>query len=72
MEGGGGAEPPARLAEACLRELVGRASFGHIRSVLRPVLTLDTHILTYSLLYCGGLTVGGPRQLLPAFISFIS
>ncbi|CAG4939779.1 unnamed protein product [Colias eurytheme] len=38
-------EPP-RLAEACLRELVGRASFGHIRSVLRPVLThFDRHEL---------------------------
>ncbi|XP_026727539.1 protein EFR3 homolog cmp44E isoform X2 [Trichoplusia ni] len=46
MEGGSGAEPPARLAEACLRELVGRASFGHIRSVLRPVLThFDRHEL---------------------------
>ncbi|KAI8433008.1 hypothetical protein MSG28_013879 [Choristoneura fumiferana] len=32
-------DDPPRLAEACLRELVGRASFGHIRSVLRPVLT---------------------------------
>lgn len=29
---------PPTLAESCLRELVGRASFGHIRSVLRPVL----------------------------------
>ncbi|KAJ8709972.1 hypothetical protein PYW07_009338 [Mythimna separata] len=39
-------EEPARLAEACLRELVGRASFGHIRSVLRPVLThFDRHEL---------------------------
>ncbi|XP_060807321.1 protein EFR3 homolog cmp44E isoform X1 [Amyelois transitella] len=38
-------EPP-RLAEACLRELVGRAGFGHIRSVLRPVLThFDRHEL---------------------------
>ncbi|KPJ17469.1 Protein EFR3-like cmp44E [Papilio machaon] len=35
----GAEEDPSRLAEACLRELVGRASFGHIRSVLRPVLT---------------------------------
>ncbi|CAG4951815.1 unnamed protein product [Parnassius apollo] len=42
----GGDEDPARLAEACLRELVGRASFGHIRSVLRPVLThFDRHEL---------------------------
>lgn len=31
------ADPPT-LAETCMRELVGRASFGHIRSVLRPVL----------------------------------
>ncbi|KAG7301037.1 hypothetical protein JYU34_015411 [Plutella xylostella] len=39
-------EEPSRLAEACLRELVGRASFGHIRSVLRPVLThFDRHEL---------------------------
>ncbi|KAF9410590.1 hypothetical protein HW555_010357 [Spodoptera exigua] len=46
MEGGAGEEQPARLAEACLRELVGRASFGHIRSVLRPVLThFDRHEL---------------------------
>ena len=29
---------PPTLAETCMRELVGRASFGHIRSVLRPVL----------------------------------
>ncbi|XP_026494473.1 protein EFR3 homolog cmp44E isoform X1 [Vanessa tameamea] len=39
-------DDPPRLAEACLRELVGRASFGHIRSVLRPVLThFDRHEL---------------------------
>ncbi|KPJ00758.1 Protein EFR3-like cmp44E [Papilio xuthus] len=39
-------DDPTRLAEACLRELVGRASFGHIRSVLRPVLThFDRHEL---------------------------
>ncbi|XP_061724151.1 protein EFR3 homolog cmp44E isoform X2 [Cydia pomonella] len=39
-------DTPPRLAEACLRELVGRASFGHIRSVLRPVLThFDRHEL---------------------------
>ncbi|XP_004444384.1 protein EFR3 homolog cmp44E isoform X2 [Drosophila pseudoobscura] len=37
--------PPA-LAEEVLRELVGRASFGHIRSVLKPLLThLDRHEL---------------------------
>ncbi|XP_049763760.1 protein EFR3 homolog cmp44E isoform X1 [Schistocerca cancellata] len=38
-------DPPA-LAETCMRELVGKASFGHIRSVLRPVLRhLDLHEL---------------------------
>ncbi|KAG8231136.1 hypothetical protein J437_LFUL009841 [Ladona fulva] len=37
---------PPTLAETCMRELVGRASFGHIRSVLRPVLRhLDLHEL---------------------------
>ncbi|CAH2986675.1 unnamed protein product [Chilo suppressalis] len=42
----GAEDSPPRLAEACLRELVGRASFGHIRSVLRPVLThFDRHEL---------------------------
>ncbi|XP_050667955.1 protein EFR3 homolog cmp44E isoform X2 [Leptidea sinapis] len=41
-----GCEDPPRLAEACLRELVGRAAFGHIRCVLRPVLThFDRHEL---------------------------
>ncbi|XP_065226656.1 protein EFR3 homolog cmp44E-like [Planococcus citri] len=29
---------PAMLAEACFRELVGRASFGHVKSIIRPVL----------------------------------
>ncbi|XP_069676587.1 protein EFR3 homolog cmp44E isoform X1 [Periplaneta americana] len=39
------ADPPS-LAETCMRELVGRASFGHIRCVLRPVLRhLDLHEL---------------------------
>lgn len=39
-------EDPPRLAEACLRELVGRAAFGHIRCVLRPVLRhFDLHEL---------------------------
>ena len=28
---------PSALAESCLRELVGRASFGNIRSVIKPV-----------------------------------
>lgn len=30
---------PPVLAEAVLRELVSRASFGHIRAVLKPLLT---------------------------------
>lgn len=39
------ADPPT-LAETCMRELVGRASYGHIRCVLRPVLRhLDNHDL---------------------------
>lgn len=39
-------DTPPSLAESCLRELVGRASFGHIRSVLRPLLRhLDNHHL---------------------------
>ncbi|XP_039280449.1 protein EFR3 homolog cmp44E [Nilaparvata lugens] len=37
---------PPQLAETCIRELVGRASFGHVRSVLKPVLRhLDLHNL---------------------------
>lgn len=37
---------PPMLAETCMRELIGRASFGHIRSVLRPVLKhFDLHKL---------------------------
>ncbi|XP_059622493.1 protein EFR3 homolog cmp44E isoform X1 [Phlebotomus argentipes] len=37
---------PPELAEAVLRELVSRASFAHIRSVLKPLLThLDRHEL---------------------------
>lgn len=39
-------QDPPTLAESCMRELVGRASFGHIKSVLRPVLRhLDLHKL---------------------------
>ncbi|ENN74642.1 hypothetical protein D910_09626 [Dendroctonus ponderosae] len=35
---------PPMLAETCMRELVGRASFGHIRAVLKPVLRhFDLH-----------------------------
>lgn len=35
---------PPSLAETCIRELVGRASFGHVRCVLKPVLRhLDLH-----------------------------
>ncbi|KAK4885965.1 hypothetical protein RN001_002236 [Aquatica leii] len=38
-------DPPI-LAETCMRELVGRASFGHIRAVLKPVLRhFDLHKL---------------------------
>ncbi|XP_022250814.1 protein EFR3 homolog B-like isoform X2 [Limulus polyphemus] len=37
---------PWTLAENCLRELMSRATFGHIRSVIRPVLKhLDNHEL---------------------------
>jgi AGAP012183-PA len=37
---------PSLLAEECLKELVGRASFGNIRSVIKPVLKhLDNHQL---------------------------
>ncbi|XP_030764003.1 protein EFR3 homolog cmp44E isoform X2 [Sitophilus oryzae] len=37
---------PPMLAETCMRELVGRASFGHIRAVLKPVLRhFDNHKL---------------------------
>ncbi|XP_034941643.1 protein EFR3 homolog cmp44E isoform X2 [Chelonus insularis] len=37
---------PPLFAETCMRELVGRASFGHIRCVIRPVLRhLDNHQL---------------------------
>ncbi len=37
---------PAALAESCFRELVGRASFGHVKSVIRPVLGhFDLHSL---------------------------
>ncbi|CAK9832725.1 Protein EFR3 homolog cmp44E [Anthophora retusa] len=37
---------PPQFAETCMRELVGRASFGHIRCVIRPVLRhLDNHKL---------------------------
>lgn len=33
---------PPQFAETCMRELVGRASFGHIRCVIRPVLRYNT------------------------------
>ncbi|XP_033215913.1 protein EFR3 homolog cmp44E isoform X2 [Belonocnema kinseyi] len=37
---------PPQFAETCMRELVGRASFGHIRCVIKPVLRhLDLHTL---------------------------
>ncbi|XP_044744134.1 protein EFR3 homolog cmp44E isoform X2 [Coccinella septempunctata] len=39
-------DDPPMLAETCMRELVGRASFGHIRTVLKPVLRhFDLHEL---------------------------
>lgn len=36
---------PPQFAESCMRELVGRASFGHIRCVIRPVLRYLIHFL---------------------------
>ena len=33
-----GRSDPPQFAETCMRELVGRASFGHIKCVIRPVL----------------------------------
>lgn len=37
---------PAMIAEDCLKELMRRATFGHIKSVIRPVLKhLDSHDL---------------------------
>lgn len=37
---------PPMLAETCMRELVGRASFGHVRAILKPVLRhFDLHKL---------------------------
>ncbi|XP_023315429.1 protein EFR3 homolog cmp44E [Trichogramma pretiosum] len=37
---------PPQFAETCMRELVGRASFGHIKCVIKPVLNhLDNHQL---------------------------
>ncbi|XP_037085825.1 LOW QUALITY PROTEIN: protein EFR3 homolog cmp44E-like [Pollicipes pollicipes] len=37
-------EQPPQLAETCLRELVGRASYAHIRRFMKPVLRhLDNH-----------------------------
>lgn len=39
-------QDPGALADECIRELFGRASFGHIRSVVKPVLEhLDRHSL---------------------------
>ncbi|KAJ8870605.1 hypothetical protein PR048_029628 [Dryococelus australis] len=37
---------PPTLAETCMRELVGRASFGHIRCVLKPVLRCSQYSYT--------------------------
>ncbi|UYV63414.1 EFR3A, partial [Cordylochernes scorpioides] len=37
---------PWTLAENCLREIIGRATFGHVRSIIEPVLKhLDNHDL---------------------------
>jgi hypothetical protein len=37
--GGGEEEVEApRLAENCMRDLVNKATFGHVRSIIRPVL----------------------------------
>lgn len=36
---------PPQFAETCMRELIGRASFGHIRCVIRPVLRYGTDFL---------------------------
>lgn len=36
---------PPQFAETCMRELIGRASFGHIRCVIRPVLRYRTKSL---------------------------
>jgi len=42
----GGKSAPAMIAEECLKELMRRATFGHIKSVIRPVLKhLDSHDL---------------------------
>ncbi|KAG1701654.1 Protein EFR3 B [Nymphon striatum] len=41
-----GEDNPPTLAEACLRELSGRATFGNIKSIIKPVLRhLDNHRL---------------------------
>ncbi|XP_054157072.1 protein EFR3 homolog B-like isoform X2 [Oppia nitens] len=38
--------PAAAIAEECLKELVGRAAFGHVHSVVKPILKhLDNHHL---------------------------
>ncbi|XKL60612.1 hypothetical protein PGB90_007669 [Kerria lacca] len=43
---------PTVLAESCFRELVGRASFGHVKSVIHPVLRhFDLHDLWSSKLF---------------------
>lgn len=41
---------PPQFAETCMRELIGRASFGHIRCVIRPVLRYTRGTL-FSLLF---------------------
>ena len=45
-ENGGSKENPSILAESCLRELISKASFGNIKSIVSPALThLDTSSL---------------------------
>ncbi|XP_065203328.1 protein EFR3 homolog cmp44E-like [Planococcus citri] len=40
---------PTALAETCFRELIGKASFGHVKSIIRPVLRhFDLHNLWIS------------------------
>lgn len=40
---------PPMLAETCMRELVSRASFGHIRAVLKPVLRYSIIFLLFNI-----------------------
>lgn len=42
---------PPQFAETCMRELIGRASFGHIRCVIRPVLRYRKEITSKGLMF---------------------